>query len=65
MKRVEMRKTISKIITAKLASYNLMKPERDNPQVKEMMARTDAEIAVFVSVLDALNNDDVLLKLHL
>ena len=64
MKTKELKQALRDILTAKRELLEVLKG-KENPQVKELYSRTDAEINAFLSVLDALNNNDMLIKCYL
>ncbi len=64
MKSSQLKSQLSDIIARKSATFYELQSNRDNPQVKEIMSRIDAEITAFRSILDALNDNPVLLNCY-
>lgn len=65
MTNKQLKAKLNSIIDSKTSVYSEYAALRDNnPQVKEIMSRIDAELVAFNAVLDALNGDDVLINCY-
>jgi len=65
MKKAKLKSKLEDIIDIKQKIYSEFEKKRsDNPQIKDMMSRIEAETTAFVSVLDALNNNDAMINCY-
>ncbi len=65
MLKSKMRIVLDEIIEHKKEMRESHSKGKDNPQIKELYDRADAEITAFQSVLDALFDNDMMLKIYL
>lgn len=65
MLKSKMRIVLAEIIEHKKEMLECHSRGKDNPQIKELYDRTSAEITAFQSVLDALFDNDIMLRIYL